>query len=635
MLRPTPLDSSGLVTRNEDGVDLCKYLAGRTPFQQPSRCVFSVSRLRLPWCSFERTQQEYALSRLRGPVVSSCRDHRTREVPGSLRIGPKCLKNMLVAWMENARNVLEHKPSGIGLQHESQKLVNKCAAAVWPGRRRLRRPTSHLSSRSRASISSFIALIYPVRCLAERLAGGAADDHNVLPRRQPSVSTKLLARQGCDVSEHGSPEMQTGIIRHRLARVEVVVDGQTEVCAGALGPDTEAACASEKIYDRKLSSHEVPFVSFSDRAATLRAGSDIAPGLRRDYLQSRDGAAAHARETTPAWRYARLMSPPRLSARQLYRQIESSLRSTQVSVLPLPAIGSKPFRFALAGNSLLEPTIARIYAWNVTHGGGVARATDEYRIQLTHPMPQSAPNEELVILGWSETHGVYVGWDPRVHEHRRSASPSLQVREEVMNRGALQGIAAAVRASGDVVVAFRADLLAAYCMNVRELHNSPELDTVRWLNAIGSTLEETDPGRPFVERRLRLAYRSWDFSARVRGAYDHRCAICGLGLGLVEGAHIVPVAWPGSTDSTSNGLALCRNHHVAYDRGLISVSPTYRVEVSSNYRNRRNHSEPDWQWLSDVHGSELMVVPRTPSERPDPEYLALGRAARRWAVDAT
>ena len=325
----------------------------------------------------------------------------------------------------------------------------------------------------------------------------------------------------------------------------------------------------------------------------------------------------------------------RLSSRQLHQWIEASLRSSQVNVLPLPSESSKPFRYALGGTGLDEPSIVRIYAWNTTHGGGPARAVNEYRIQLTRPMPQAAPGEILVIVGWSEAHGVYVGWDPTAHDHRDSASPSLQVREEVMVRASTRGIAAAVRASGDVVVAFRAELLAAYCMNVRELHDSPQVDTARWLNAISDTPAAADPGRPLIERRLRLAYRAWDFSHRVRRAYDHRCAICGLSLGLVEGAHIVPVAWPGSTDTTSNGLALCRNHHAAYDRGLISVSPYYRVEVSTAHRSRLDHSEPDHLWLSNAHGTALLIVPRDPSERPDPEYLALGRAARRWAADAT
>lgn len=304
-------------------------------------------------------------------------------------------------------------------------------------------------------------------------------------------------------------------------------------------------------------------------------------------------------------------------------------------MLPLPFEGPRPLRYALAGNDFEEPLIVRIYAWNATHGGGAARAVDEYRIQLTGSMPQGASNEVLVIVGWSQAHEVYVGWDPRFHDHRNSASPSLQVREEIMIRASSQGIAAGVRSSGDVVVSFRAELLAAYCMNVRELHDSPHLDTVRWLNAIGAVPEHVDPGRSIVERRVRLAYRVWDFSHRVRRAYDHRCAICGVSLGLVEGAHIIPVAWPGSTDETTNGLALCRNHHVAYDRGLISISPEYRVEVSVAYRNRLDLAEPDQLWLSDAHGALLRVVPRHPAERPKPEYLALGRSARRWAVDAT
>jgi len=49
--------------------------------------------------------------------------------------------------------------------------------------------------------------------------------------------------------------------------------------------------------------------------------------------------------------------------------------------------------------------------------------------------------------------------------------------------------------------------------------------------------------------------------------------MCGLGVGLVQGAHIHPVSAPGSHDEPSNGLALCANHHLAFDRHLVGVRP--------------------------------------------------------------
>lgn len=202
-----------------------------------------------------------------------------------------------------------------------------------------------------------------------------------------------------------------------------------------------------------------------------------------------------------------------------------------------------------------------------------------------------------------------------------------------MHRAAERGFAAGIRVSGDVVVAFQPQLLAAYCLNVRELHEGQDLVSEGTSPHNGQGLPEIpeeDLRRSTVERRLRLAFRAWDFSYRIRKAYGHSCALCGLGLGLIEGAHIVPVAWPGSTDETNNGMALCRNHHVAYDRGVVSVSPQYEIQVSNAFRAHDPLNAVDRTWIDSLDGRLLTSLPNDIRERPSPKNLAIGREARRW-----
>lgn len=81
------------------------------------------------------------------------------------------------------------------------------------------------------------------------------------------------------------------------------------------------------------------------------------------------------------------------------------------------------------------------------------------------------------------------------------------------------------------------------------------------------------PNSERVRRTVTALVRDSKFSGRVLDAYGRRCAMCGLGLGLVQGAHIYPASAPGSKDETSNGIALCANHHLAFDRHLIAVRP--------------------------------------------------------------
>lgn len=84
------------------------------------------------------------------------------------------------------------------------------------------------------------------------------------------------------------------------------------------------------------------------------------------------------------------------------------------------------------------------------------------------------------------------------------------------------------------------------------------------------------PHAPAADRARRTAsslVRDARFSRRVLDAYGRRCAMCGLGLSLVQGAHIYPASAPGSVDEPWNGLSLCANHHSAFDRHILAVLP--------------------------------------------------------------
>ncbi|PPI20182.1 restriction endonuclease [Rathayibacter sp. AY1B1] len=316
----------------------------------------------------------------------------------------------------------------------------------------------------------------------------------------------------------------------------------------------------------------------------------------------------------------------RRTSRDLHDLIESALGLSGLSVVALSDRGIKPFRYAISESALALPTIVSVYAWNITHGGGSARADDEFRIQITGAVPVVTPGELTLILGWSDLHQVFASWDAEVHNRRKASSPSLQVREDVLIAAHERGHALATRSSGDQVQSFRRELLASFCLS-----KGADLD-IRRLKP--SDYDETDlvtvNTREILNRKLSIAYRAWDFSNRVRAAYGNRCAMCGLGLNLIEGAHIVPVASPYSNDETRNGLALCANHHLAYDRALVSVDANYDILLSRAAESalEQDGSPLDGRWLAGVAGGSLMVLPNEPSELPDPRLLILGQKIR-------
>lgn len=75
------------------------------------------------------------------------------------------------------------------------------------------------------------------------------------------------------------------------------------------------------------------------------------------------------------------------------------------------------------------------------------------------------------------------------------------------------------------------------------------------------------------------------FRKTIVRVYDYKCAFCGLRVtkainqNIVDGAHIKPFAQ--FYDSRiHNGIALCKNHHWAFDCGWFTVDEQYKIIVS-------------------------------------------------------
>jgi putative restriction endonuclease len=73
------------------------------------------------------------------------------------------------------------------------------------------------------------------------------------------------------------------------------------------------------------------------------------------------------------------------------------------------------------------------------------------------------------------------------------------------------------------------------------------------------------------------------FRERVLRAYETRCALCRLRHGaLLDAAHIIPDGEIGGEPEVSNGLALCKIHHAAFDLNYLGITPKYKVEVRAD-----------------------------------------------------
>ena len=81
---------------------------------------------------------------------------------------------------------------------------------------------------------------------------------------------------------------------------------------------------------------------------------------------------------------------------------------------------------------------------------------------------------------------------------------------------------------------------------------------------------------------------------------------------LLDAAHIIPDADPEGEPVVSNGLALCKIHHAAFDRQFLGITPDYVIEVRKDILQETDG--PMFQHgLKDMHNTPLWV-PKQPFE---------------------
>jgi putative restriction endonuclease len=112
------------------------------------------------------------------------------------------------------------------------------------------------------------------------------------------------------------------------------------------------------------------------------------------------------------------------------------------------------------------------------------------------------------------------------------------------------------------------------------------------------------------------------FRAAVLTAYSQRCAVCRLPRReLLDAAHIVPDRDPRGVPHVTNGLALCKLHHGAYDANLMGVRPDLVIEVSRKLLDE--HDGPTLEHGLKGFDGRRMHVPRRVIDRPESDFLGM------------
>jgi putative restriction endonuclease len=175
------------------------------------------------------------------------------------------------------------------------------------------------------------------------------------------------------------------------------------------------------------------------------------------------------------------------------------------------------------------------------------------------------------------------------------------------------------------------------------------LKTLAWAQlppAPPVAVQEIDPDDVEIKRRTVKDWKRWanargaqsaKFRQEVRIAYNATCIVCGLHLPRttgfntaagVDAAHILPWA-EFDLDHVSNGLCLCRQHHWAFDEGLLLVTwhdGAYWIEVPDDVVNGVRAQHPTFSFdelLGRVGQIPAARLPQNPQHRPRPQFLEL------------
>ena len=106
------------------------------------------------------------------------------------------------------------------------------------------------------------------------------------------------------------------------------------------------------------------------------------------------------------------------------------------------------------------------------------------------------------------------------------------------------------------------------------------------------------------------------FRVAVLEAYSRACSVTGEhSLPALEASHIRPYASAGP-HSVSNGLLFRADLHRLFDRGYITVTPEFRLEVGARLRTEFHNGHTYYP----LHGTQLRV-PKSAPLRPSPEHL--------------
>jgi len=242
------------------------------------------------------------------------------------------------------------------------------------------------------------------------------------------------------------------------------------------------------------------------------------------------------------------------------------------------------------------------------------------------PLHQN-PNGLTLLMGYDQDTGAFAGFDLTQHRSFTAGSPSVQIDKECLYQALQSGIAFKRKSNDEIAIGVRSDHILHYSLNSIDLHvlgKDADMPEVLTQASAGAQVEPEamhalGPERQRIVANVARWTRSSGFRKQVLLAYDNRCAVTRMQLGLVEAAHILPVHDQGSTDHVTNGIALSPTYHRAFDHGLVYLDESFVMRLNESERGRLQSQEltGGLRQFEDSLGIRIHL-PQDANQRPDP-----------------
>jgi putative restriction endonuclease len=135
------------------------------------------------------------------------------------------------------------------------------------------------------------------------------------------------------------------------------------------------------------------------------------------------------------------------------------------------------------------------------------------------------------------------------------------------------------------------------------------------------TAEDVLGRRAYITATVKVRLHQRAFREKVLDAYRSQCSFCRLKhRELLDAAHIIPDTFPEGKPIITNGIALCKLHHSAYDSFILGVTPDYIIQVREDVLVEEDG--PMLQYgLQGLHKTRL-ILPSSKNNWPSKDSLA-------------